>query len=603
MKLYKWYSGIVLGLAAFSQLSNAQQITGTDILNLLIENEVLTAEQASEMISAVRSRSQDSSQEVADQSGLSADDVLELLHTNQLISQESYDQFALKMARRAEADQAEHASTLEAESVRIPYIPNYMQQEMEQKLKFAVESDIVRTVHEDVVATARSEGWGIKEAPSWVHKVKFNGDGRVRYQGDFFGDNHPYALPDVEGQNSGSDSLRDQYNNAVDDRHRLRSRFRLMMKAKPFETVELGMRLTTGDAGNPVSSNQTLGNYGAKWDTNFDLGYIHYKAMEKDIELIGGRFKSPMLKTDLIFDNDMTFEGVSGTYYFLRNDTIYQDDHQWDPYISVGIYPIQEINQFVLREILTNAETGETIAGPEANVDFDNNDDKFLYALQLGTGYSFYNRNELQMALSWYHYENISGKSNPVFEGDLQDVTVSPFYQFGNSLYNIANNIGGAPTLALASDFSLVNATVKYRMANFFPTYLDLHADIVQNIAFDQQEVASRQPSGDAPDGDMGYQFGVSVGTMDVRYLRDWRLGIIYRHLEGDAVLDAFADSDFALGGTDAEGMIFHASYGVLDNVIAGLRYISAERIDSDEVASAFEFSSDTLFLDLNARF
>ena len=591
----------LLCLTFLSKGSYAQQITGTDILNLLLDNGVLSKEQIDEIVDQVRTR-----QNTPEETPISNDEIIELLFVNGLISEESKQAFEQRIEKRGIAkgqQQADDKAESEDEStIRVPYIPKYVQDEMEQKLKFAVESDIVEAVHEDVVRTARTEGWGIKEAPSWVYNVKVSGDGRVRYQGDYFpSDNGLYSRADIGDINdNGTSNPRAIYKNVKDDRHRLRSRFRLMFKAKPFETVSLGLRLTTGDSGNPVSSNQTLGNFSQKWESSFDLGYIHYRAMEKDLELWGGRFNSPMLRTDLIFDNDMTFEGVAANYYFLRNDTIYEDDHQWDPYISAGIYPIQEIHQFVIKE------NPDGTPGIDANPNFDNADDKFLYALQLGTGFSFYNRNELDMALSFYHYENITGKKNQVLNGDLQDVTLSPFYQNGNTLFDISNDPGGqSEKLALASDFSLVNATLKYTLANFFPTYVFLHADYVKNIGFDRGDIAGRIGTsvGNIPQRDTGYQFGIKFGTRQVKYLRDWQLGFTYRHLEGDAVVDAFADSDFYLGGTDAEGFMLSARYGLLDNVVASARYLTAESIDIDQSDQVFNLSVDTLFLDLSARF
>ena len=601
MKRYLKILCVTLSLCG-SLSAHAENITSTDILNLLVEQEVLTKEQAKAMIDVVRQRPAHEESDAM----MFSEELLAVLVKEGVISEQSAQALKDKMVLRqqAEAAQKQEDEETNSEDVRIPYIPKYLQEEMEEKLKFAVQSDIVESVHEDVVRTARTEGWGIKEAPSWVHKVKLSGDGRVRYQRDMSpADNSIFGKADISEINDDREG-RGAYVNAQDDRDRLRSRFRIMLKAKPFETVTLGMRLTTGDSGNPVSSNQTLGKFGKKWETSMDLGYLHYVAMEKDIELLGGRFKPPFLKTDLIFDNDMTFEGLAGSYYFLRNDTIYQDDHQWDPYVTLGVYPIQEIHSFIYKNYYL--ADGTLVEGVEEGANFSNDNDKFLYALQLGSGYSFYNANELDIALSIYHYEHVAGKRNEIPNNDLQDVSVSGFYQTGNTLFNIANDpSGNTETLALASDFSLINATLKYTMANFFPTYLFLQADYVKNMAFDAQEIAGRigTDATNIPERDTGYQLGIAVGTRQVRYLRDWKLGFTYRHLEGDAVLDAFADSDFLLGGTDAEGYILDAQYAVLDNVVAGLKYITADSIDIDQGRSVFNISADTLFVDISARF
>ena len=585
-----------------SSTSFAQGVTGTDLLNLLVENEVVSKEKAKTMVDTLQRQAPSSAGE--SKPGPDNNAVLQLLVEEGIVSEDQAGDLLERVERRADAaDVAEQTNNANAsnDEVRIPYIPDYLQKDMEERLKFAVKSDIVEAVHEDVVRTARVQGWGIKEAPSWVHKVKISGDGRVRYQGDFYPeDNARYAGTDVSAvNNNGTSDFRSIYDNVNDNRNRLRSRFRLNVKAKPFETVSLGMRLTTGNQGNPVSSNQTLGNYGEKWETSMDLGYIHYKAMEKDIEIWGGRFKSPMLKTDLIFDNDMTFEGLASSYFFLRNDSMYENDSQWDPYVTVGLYPIQEIHQFVIETTPTGA------AGVDANLDFDNDHDKMLYALQFGTSYDFYSTNQLKFALSLYHYDNITGRKNQRQNNSLQNVTSGEFYQAGNAIFNIANDPSGNDIrYALASEYSLVNTTVTYRVANFYPVYVDLHADYVKNVAFDKEKIDARIGGGaDIPERDTGYQLGFSLGTFDVKHRYDWRVGFTYRHLEGDAALDAFADSDFLLGGTDAEGYMVYGQYGLLDNVIGALKLITADSIDIDPADGFFNISTDTVFLDVTARF
>lgn len=597
-----------LSLALLGTGVHARNITSTDLLNLLVDNDVVSKEQAKEMVATIQDLPES-------ESGLNDDEnaqvdnheLLQLLVDQGLVSEEQAHALRERVIKRERHAQKHKETEVASDEVRVPYIPKYMQQEMQERLKFAVESDVIDGVREEVVRTARVQGWGIKEAPSWVHSIKLSGDGRVRYQGDFFSsDNSLYARTNITGVNeNGISDPRKTYDNVTDDRHRLRSRFRLKVTAKPTETIKLGMRFTTGNQGNPVSSNQTLGNFGRKWETSMDLGYVHYRAMDKDIELWGGRFSSPMLKTDLIFDNDMTFEGLAGSYYFNRDDSMYDDFSQWDSYLTLGVFPIEELHQFV------------DSAATDSGLSFENGDDKMLYALQLGTSYEFSDSDILSLALSWYHYDNITGKANARENNDLQNATASGFYQSGNTLFNIANDPNGNEQFfALASEFSLANLTFKYRMANFYPVYVDFHADFVKNIAFDKAEIEDRIGSivkiidgnpvvvpAEVASRDIGYQLGASLGTFTIKNRYDWRLGMTYRHLEGDAVLDAFADSDFLLGGTDARGYMLYGQYGLLDNVIAGFKFISADSIDTDADADNFNLSVDTLFMDISARF
>ena len=77
----------------------------------------------------------------------------------------------------------------------------------------------------------------------------------------------------------------------------------------------------------------------------------------------------------------------------------------------------------------------------------------------------------------------------------------------------------------------------------------------------------------------------------------DWNAYAGYRHLESDAVVDAFADSDLHIGGTNNKGWMIGGAYVFAPNTLIGARWMSA-----DEIAGA-PFSVDRLFIDLSTRF
>jgi Putative porin len=70
-----------------------------------------------------------------------------------------------------------------------------------------------------------------------------------------------------------------------------------------------------------------------------------------------------------------------------------------------------------------------------------------------------------------------------------------------------------------------------------------------------------------------------------------------YKYLESDAVIDAFTDPDFGLGGTNLKGYIPGGSLGLADNVWATVRWMSANNI------GGAPYAVDVIQLDLNARF
>lgn len=581
---------LALALGSVLQPVQASEITGTDLLNLLVDSKVISEQQADELVDRIQRRSQPD----PNQPDINPGDVLQLLMDSGAISESAYQDLMQKLERRKQAMSSQQGAESKADSsskVRVPYLPDYIRRDLEQSIKHQVEVDVVQKVKDEAVRTARVYGWGIEEAPGWVHSLKISGDGRIRYQWDHFpDDNAAISYPDLNAINDSGELV---FNNVEDDRHRFRSRFRVLLKAKPSERIELGVRLTTGDEGDPVSANQTLGRFSQKWDASFDLGYIKFTSFEENWVFAGGRVKNPFLHTDLVFDSDMTFEGLYGTHYWLRQESVFDDQRQWDPYITIGLFPLQEIHS-------SRAGLQEATQDLISEI---NDQDKYLYAAQIGASYDFINRNKLEMGLAYYKYDQIQGRRNP-FEGTgATDATASQFYQLGNSLIQI-NHPNDPVKLGLASGYELINATVKYTMVDFFPTYVFLHADFVKNLDFDQDYIDSLYPGVDVPSRDQGYEFGIAAGTSTLTYLRDWRVSFLYRHLEGDAVLDAFADSDFLLGGTDAEGYILQFQYGIYDNTVVSAKWLSADAIDADPSDSEdFNLSVDTLQVDVSASF
>ncbi len=94
-----------------------------------------------------------------------------------------------------------------------------------------------------------------------------------------------------------------------------------------------------------------------------------------------------------------------------------------------------------------------------------------------------------------------------------------------------------------------------------------------------------------------GYQAEAAFGRARMNERGAWRVALSYRYLERDAVLDAFTDSDFRLGGTDVQGYIFNADYAFTPRMLVRLRYLSGSEIDGAP------FGVDVLQLDFNASF
>jgi hypothetical protein len=147
-----------------------------------------------------------------------------------------------------------------------------------------------------------------------------------------------------------------------------------------------------------------------------------------------------------------------------------------------------------------------------------------------------------------------------------------------------------------------VNVTGTFDIGFFAPVHIMLSGDFVKNIGYDKDEVAARifgndiSQLGDVEE-DEGYQVGLSVGYPKIQERWEWLAFLRYKYLEADAVLDAFTDSDFHLGGTNAKGWILGGSLGLYKNVWVDLRWLTSDEIKGPQ------FSVDTLQVDLNVKY
>jgi hypothetical protein len=129
------------------------------------------------------------------------------------------------------------------------------------------------------------------------------------------------------------------------------------------------------------------------------------------------------------------------------------------------------------------------------------------------------------------------------------------------------------------------------------PIHVIVVGDYVRNLGFDKNDVARRTGISNVPEETEGYSVGLQVGYPKARNFREWCAYLTYRHLEADAVIDAFTDSDFHGGGTNAEGWILGAELGLYKNV-----WLTAKWMTSNEISGP-PLSIDIFQFDVNAGF
>jgi len=501
--------------------------------------------------------------------------LLQTLVDQKLISSEQ----AARLVQQAQEKAAKDTATAEAHdagAVRVPYVPQIVKDEIGKQVAEELKPKVV----DEVVAAAKTEGWGVPGAlPDWLARLRATGDVRVRYQEDMFGTgNQPFTVPDFNSINAAGSITKAGLNaflDTTDDRQRLRVRARLGLEAALPDSFQAGVRISTGSALDPSSESQTLGTTGARYTVGVDQAYIRYEKKDKDgfapVTVTAGRMASPWFTpSELVFARDLGFEGLAATVRtaFAKDG----DGHSSRAFLTLGGFPVQE-------------------------VPLNSKDSKWLVGAQLGTDLRLGYNDQLRIGAAYYDFLHISGKLNPAGLS-IYNYTAPPFIRYGNTYFDIQNSVDGSANLfALAAKFRLANVSAVFdHQAGRYQ--FQVMADAVRNVGYSAADVLARSGIQQAA-RNKGYLGEVSFGDNDPASARGrWRLAGGYRYVQRDAVLDAWTDADFHGGGTNARGYYLAGDYGLGRGVWLRLRYLNADAIDAPPA-----YALDILQLDLNTRF
>lgn len=466
-------------------------------------------------------------------------------------------QQALDAIAAKPADDSAPAVAPEDKSVRVQYVPEHVKREMRADIE------------KEVMAKLNYKAGERLELPTWLDRIQFYGDLRLRAQEDSFGSDNeiPANLNDVTRNMN--------LNNATVDRNRLRVRARLGADVKVNDWLVGGLQFVTGLQTTPLTPNQTEGIAQGKYIFGLDRAFL--KATPRPWLMVeGGRFANPFLSTDNLFDPDLAFDGFAASFMPKLTENL-------TSFTTVGAFPIEEI------------ESSDTNKAK----------DKWLYSLQTGLKWQAPNKSTVKLAVAYHDYKNVEGQSNSVGLTEF-NATAPVFRQRGNNTFDInAANAGpGDPVvIGLASKFEQINIIGQIDFLNFDPVHVTMTGDYTKNIGFDKNEIFRRTGRLYEEETD-AYQVRLDVGTKDFLTLRsqevnkdDWQISLAYKRLEADSVLDGFTDSNFRLGGTDTKGWVLQGNYAFDKNAWVSGRYLSADTI------SGLPFSVDVFLLDLNAKF
>jgi hypothetical protein len=392
--------------------------------------------------------------------------------------------------------------------------------------------------------------------PEWIKRIRFGGDLRLRYEHDQFDQNNGiYANPSTW-----------QQMNTTASHDYFRYRARVGMDVPVNDKVDAVIRLATGNDNNPVSTNSTFGDYMNEDKVYFDLAYLKWRPCNF-FTFTGGRMPNPWFYSDLVWSPNLNFEGFTASLNMPFGES-------WATSLTVGVFPLGQ-NEFFERS-------------------------KYLAAGQLVLERKQQKGVSTKIGAAYYDFNNITGEVNTTAYPNLNDWTAPLYQQKGNTLFNIA--VSGTKT-ALASEFRELNFTANLDIGLWDPVHVIFLGDYVMNLGFDMADVIQRTGFSNAGDID-GYQIGVSVGYPKIQEFGQWKAYLYYKFLGADAVVDAFTDSDFHLGGTDAKGWIFGADLGLAKNTWLSARWLTANEIHGNQGDTfGIPLAIDVLQVDLNIRF
>ncbi|WP_085703969.1 putative porin [Pseudomonas sp. B15(2017)] len=500
-------------------------------------------------------------------------------------------------AKQAAASTAVAAGPVAAPGdVRVQYVPA------------AVRDQIRDQVKAEVMATAKQENWAAPNTfPDWASRISFDGDIRLRDESRYYSGSNSNEIVDFAKLNNNgpydvnpnsSTALPPLLNTREDRENLFRLRARLGMKAEISPQWTAGIRIGTGSDNNPVSTTQNLGGGFSKKDIWLDQGYLTWKPSD-ELTLTGGRFANPFLSTDMLYSNDLNFDGVAAIFDHKLN-------RDWGVFGTLGAFPVDYTND-------TTTSNG---------FDKEESDNKWLYGAQIGAKWAINSNNRLKGALAYYRFDDIEGQRSSPCEpwagapGCDSDGTRAAFMQKGNSVFLLRditpNPLNPSTTpqpqfVGLASEFNLLDLNVVWDADLPEDFKLRSQGNYIHNLGYDEGDMRKRSAgqlvnnldsSGNIESGANAWMVQFTLGNaLELKKQGDWNLFAGYKYIQPDALPDGFNDSSFHLGGTNAKGYILGGNYGLAKNVYATGRWMSTEAV------YGAPFDIDVMQLEINTRF
>jgi len=497
----------------------------------------------------------------------------------------------------------------DAEEVRVTYIPESVKAQIRDQLRT------------EVFAQARAQHWAAPgSVPEWTQRIKLSGDIRTTYQGFSYpeGNNNTGVFPNFNMINTGApfdvsptSTIFSPQLNVDKHRDTYLMRMRLAFDIDLEDGFTAGIRFATGSTNTPVSTNQALGAAGpggqggnfSKYQLWLDRAFVKYDAslsQDSHIAFWLGRFDNLfMTSSEIMWDRDVALDGIA----FKLDQTWNSNFKTW---VSGGAFA-------VFNTALNFPDNSPTKAASY---------DKYLFAAQFGVEFKPVEDIEVKMGFAYYDWKNIEGRLSDPFvplnntDAGSTDASRPLFAQKGNTYRPIRNitpsALNGFGTtnqyqyFGLATPFRQFAWSGRMDLNYWEPMQVSLLGDFVKNMAFNRDAInsvavnnRSGGGAGSYAGGDTAWYMGVNVGKPYTLFNErgDWNMGVGYRYVESDAVVDGFTESNFGGGGTNFKGYTLSAAMALSKATAIRLTYMSATQIAGPTLRS------DVVRLELNAKF
>ena len=397
---------------------------------------------------------------------------------------------------------------------------------------------------------------------SWIDQMKWSGDLRLRAESFNYEDKLPLS--------SGG---KPQVPNP--DRLRYRARLRLGLEATLQDWADVGLRIGTGDSGDPyngLSQNTTFTDTFRKKPINLDLAYVTVHPPSLDwLKVTGGKMVTPMWHpvslSPMIYDPDLTPEGLAEQVSFK-----FGDKSQYRLFGNFGQFAVKEFSGDE-----NDAYMFDLQGGLEAKFE--------KVKITVGGGYYMTEnlqnvaaepspgKNLLQGGLPGDTFTGDSGnKGNSVGPKQIKTVTLGSLV-LTNSLYNYPGNFN------VVYGMGEVAYTINQKPFLGTPCVLTLGGEYMKNLS----SVFVHDPIDNQTEA-----YGLQAVFGSAQKKGQWMVGYEYKYLEANATLDSIVDDDFGpYGGTDRKGHVFNVQYCPKDWWVLGFKAYATEKIDGNRLVGA----------------